>query len=341
MTYNHAAFITQALDSVLAQQTTFPIEILVGEDDSTDGTRDIVKQYAEGHAGLIRPFFNRRKDVIQIEGLPTGRRNLVNNLRNARGEYVALLEGDDYWIDPAKLQRQVECLDARPDCSFCFHRAWVLDDETGNQRRFHDLFFSIGDRTEFSVEDLLLRWVVPSASVMFRKSMLKPFPGWYFQTFSGDQALQLLLAHEGNGLMLDAFMSVYRRHPGGISNRLLGVVRQRSWARMHHAFNAMHGYRYDAHLARRLAQEFSMTARPDPHLALRPLTALKDLQLSLLYGRRAGELSLAQCLAQAVKWCRLFARVAASKTARRLRGMIGHPRASTGSPGTSGTSTRG
>jgi glycosyltransferase involved in cell wall biosynthesis len=80
-TYNHAPFIGEAIEGVLAQQTDFPIEIIIGEDDSTDGTRDIVRQYAQRHPELIKPFFNDRANVIFIDGRPTGRWNFMNNVR--------------------------------------------------------------------------------------------------------------------------------------------------------------------------------------------------------------------------------------------------------------------
>src|SRR5690606_24113344 len=114
-TYNHAPYIAQALDSVLMQETDFDFEILLGEDESTDGTREICQEYARQHPDKIRLFLNSRENVIYINGRPTGRWNFMNNLRHVRGEYVALLDGDDYWTDPRKLQKQVDVLDASPE----------------------------------------------------------------------------------------------------------------------------------------------------------------------------------------------------------------------------------
>ncbi|RPI20802.1 MAG: glycosyltransferase, partial [Actinobacteria bacterium] len=119
-TYNQRRTIAQAIDSVLVQETSFPVEILVGEDESSDGTRDIVLDYARRYPH-IHVLLNRREDVITIDGRPTGRWNFANNLRHVRGQYVALLEGDDYWTSPHKLQKQADFLDAFPDCALCFH----------------------------------------------------------------------------------------------------------------------------------------------------------------------------------------------------------------------------
>ena len=113
-TYNHEKFISQALDSVLMQKTDFDFEVLVGEDDSPDNTRDIVKKYARRYPDKLRLFLNDRKNVIYINGRPTGRWNFINNIRHAKGEYIALLDGDDCWTDPNKLQVQVDFLENNP-----------------------------------------------------------------------------------------------------------------------------------------------------------------------------------------------------------------------------------
>ena len=107
MTYNHAGFIAQALDSVLTQRTGFHYEILISEDRSTDGTRETVISYAEKHPGRIRLLLSERNlhsNTVVSRGI-----------RVARGEYVALLDGDDYWVSPDKLQKQVDFLDAHPE----------------------------------------------------------------------------------------------------------------------------------------------------------------------------------------------------------------------------------
>src|SRR5690606_33338178 len=103
VTYQHARFIAKCLDCILDQKTNFPIEILVGEDESTDGTRGICQKYSQTHPDHIRLFLRSRKDVIHIMGKPTGRANFLGLLSEANGKYVAFCEGDDYWTDPLKL----------------------------------------------------------------------------------------------------------------------------------------------------------------------------------------------------------------------------------------------
>ena len=114
LTYNHEKFIAQAIESVLIQRTNFPIELVVGEDCSTDGTREIVRRYAAARPDIIRLVFHE-KNVGAYE-------NGQDVLAACQGEYIALLEGDDYWTSPDKLQRQADYLDAQPACALCFHR---------------------------------------------------------------------------------------------------------------------------------------------------------------------------------------------------------------------------
>ena len=107
-TYQHVRFIKSCLDGILMQETPFNFEILIGEDESTDGTRDICLEYAERFPGKIRLFLHKRENNIKVDGVPTGRFTFLYNLFSANGKYIALCDGDDYWKDPLKLQKQVE-----------------------------------------------------------------------------------------------------------------------------------------------------------------------------------------------------------------------------------------
>ena len=118
--YNHAPYIAQALESFLAQDV--PIEILVHDDASTDGTQDILRDYARRYPDVVRPLFeteNQYSRGVAID--PTF------NYPRARGKYIALCEGDDCWCDPHKLRRQVDYMEAHPDCTFCFTNGVIRD----------------------------------------------------------------------------------------------------------------------------------------------------------------------------------------------------------------------
>ena len=216
-TYNHEAYIARALDSILMQETNFEIEIILGEDESSDGTRDICIDYAHRYPDRIRLFLRSRKDVITINGLVTGRYNFIQNLNAARGQYIALLDGDDYWTDPQKLQKQADLLDAHPEYAICFHSVDEIDDRGVYIRTVRPS----GRKPAYSVHDLLKGNFIPALSVMFRNSPEHhPLPTW-FQTISyADWPLHILNATHGDIGYIDEVMGVYRRHAGGITQHI-------------------------------------------------------------------------------------------------------------------------
>lgn len=213
-TYQHAAFIGECLDSILMQQTNFPIEILIGEDDSTDGTREICQAYAKAHPDSIKLFLRERKDVIYINGKPTGRSNLKRLIAEAGGRYIALCEGDDYWVDPLKLQKQVDILERDESVSLVFHNVWVRHDES---RYDHFLNYGlVGDR--FSALEVFSReWFVGTASICVRSGPLKKALEGFDFAMTADMVMQFHAALEGDFLFVDEVACIYRRSSGGLS----------------------------------------------------------------------------------------------------------------------------
>lgn len=215
-TYNHANYIEKCLDSLLDQQTSFNYEILIGEDQSSDGTREICQKYAEAYPDKIRLFLHDRANNIKINGRPTGRFNWLYNLYSARGKYIALCEGDDYWIDSSKLQKQVDVLQKEKEVIACFTNARIEQDrelqtynETYRKAKRGDEYFSF-DRIALKGGGLF-----PTASFVFRNT-IKEFPDFMVQRQSGDRALSLLLASAGEFKYLDEVTCVYRVHAGGL-----------------------------------------------------------------------------------------------------------------------------
>jgi glycosyltransferase involved in cell wall biosynthesis len=206
ITYNHERFIDQAITSVLEQQTSFPIELVIGEDCSTDGTRARVVAWAARCPDIIRPLLHRRNMG------PGSNYDAV--LRACRGEYVANLEGDDYWTDPSKLQQQVDCLDHHPGASLCFHKVAEYDDQLGTVKRITPLEEQYR-RSGLSAEEMLHHHVTQSNSKVWRRKFLP-----HFRHVRGvrqlDRALDVILALQGEVLFIDKVMSVYRLHAGGI-----------------------------------------------------------------------------------------------------------------------------
>ncbi len=166
ITYNHAKYIKSALDGFLKQHTDFDYEILIHDDCSTDGTTEIIKDYAERYPDIIFPLYEDENQWVK------GRRgNLEFNYPRARGKYIALCEGDDYWIDEYKLQKQVEYLENHPECGLCY-TSFDIKNET-NGRITNDLFRSnpkIFPRLDSSVEDFLIlkRYMCPPSWLLRR-----------------------------------------------------------------------------------------------------------------------------------------------------------------------------
>lgn len=128
-TYQHVNYIRDCLDGILMQKTDFSFEILLGEDASTDGTREFCIEYAQKHPDKIRLFLHSRENNIKVNGQPTGRFNLLYNFSKAHGKYIALCEGDDYWTDPYKLQKQVDFLEMNAGFVLSYTNCDIFDEQ--------------------------------------------------------------------------------------------------------------------------------------------------------------------------------------------------------------------
>jgi glycosyltransferase involved in cell wall biosynthesis len=186
LTYNHGPFIAQALNSILLQQVNFEYEIVIGEDCSQDNTREIVLSYQKNNPDKIRIFLSKKP----LNDGKSGRLNFVRNLKACRGEYVALLDGDDYWTAPHKLQKQVDFLDDNPRYAICFHDAIRLY-ENGSQRPW---LYPGGKKEVYSLADLAVGNFIPTCSTMFRNRLFSEFPGWYYEVSMGDWPLHIINA---------------------------------------------------------------------------------------------------------------------------------------------------
>ena len=170
-TYRHARFIAQCLDGIVNQVTKFPIEVIVGEDGSDDGTTELCIQYAEKYPNLIRLFI-RDRSLSQYRSAEGNviRFNGVWNRMSARGKYIAMCEGDDYWIDPLKLQKQVDFLEANPEYGMCYTNFNIYRQDSGKME--YDVFTSRN-------RDFPIRYNTPEEFVL-RKGYVCP-PSWVFR----------------------------------------------------------------------------------------------------------------------------------------------------------------
>lgn len=217
ITYNHVRYIAQAIESILAQRTNFKFEILIGEDESSDGTREIVLDYHGRYPEQIKLFLHDRKDVIYVNGKATGRWNFIDTLSRARGKYIAFLEGDDFWTDSLKLQKQVDLMEAHPEYSLCGHWVSCVDDDG---KLFSPPFFVISGEScpeVFSVKQALTGTPLHFNSLVFRNFNLLKHPLYplLLKLPIADCPVMLLLLGNGDGYCLKEKMSAYRVHAGG------------------------------------------------------------------------------------------------------------------------------
>lgn len=211
ITYNHEEYIAQAIESVLEQKTDFFFEIIIGEDESSDNTRKIVIDYKNRYPDKIKLVFNDRSNVIHINGRPTGRWNLIQTLAAATGKYIAVLEGDDYWTNPLKLQKQVALLEDNPEFAISGHLVQPVSaygEPAGNML--------IGETCprEFSVQHAFSTPPVHTSSLVFRNYDLTKNKGYpYLYTLpAADGLIIMMLLSYGQGYLFDEVWSAYRLH---------------------------------------------------------------------------------------------------------------------------------
>jgi len=207
ISFNQERTIAQAIKGVLDQQTKFEFELVIGDDCSTDSTPEIIRSYA-------KEFPNRIRVLPREQNMgDKGARNFADAYLNCKGKYVALLEGDDYWTCPEKLQRQVEALDQHPDWAICFHNVRRLYVDTENPATE----FPGAEHPEVStIEDLLKDNFIQTCSIVVRNEIIKEFPDWYFLPGPGDWFFSLLNAQRGHIGYLPEVMATYRVHANGI-----------------------------------------------------------------------------------------------------------------------------
>lgn len=264
ITYNHERFITKAIESVLAQRTSFPIELVIGDDASSDDT-----------CQQIEVLKAQAPEVVRLLSRPTNigmHRNIEGVLEECRGEFVAFLEGDDYWICEEKLQMQVDLLRARDDAVGVFHPAW--EDSREMEGVFHPapILDSLGRETavwgppesytrEIRTQEFLYAldgdvigralvpgWI-PSASVMMRRDAIPDLPDSFRKLRMRDWPMWIFASLRGPWLCLPKVMAVYRMHDGGAWCGLSNAERYRGAAELLHT------------LAVELPQPFSAIAR--------------------------------------------------------------------------------
>lgn len=205
LAYNHEDFIAQALSSVLMQEVNFDYEIVVGEDFSTDATRSVLLDFLEKYPGKIKVILHDRNVGMHA--------NFASVLKACSGEYVAILEADDFWTDSGKLQKQVDLMERDKSFSECFHKVTTIYQD-GKQAP-HD--FPVGlMRAEYGLDDIVSEFFIPTLSVLFRRSVVSNLPAEFYDVSNPDWFIHILCAEKGRVAFIDEVMGVYRVHEGGV-----------------------------------------------------------------------------------------------------------------------------
>lgn len=214
-TYQHKKFISQCLEGILMQRTTFPYEIIVGEDESIDGTREICYEYAKKYPEKIRLFLRDRStsQYYDDQGHFICRFNGYWTRLASRGKYIAMCEGDDYWTDPLKLQKQVNFLELHPEVAICHHNMKVMYEDVPGETRL----WNGPDQAPIStILDLAQGNFISTASCMYRNAV-NSFSSIIIAVGEvGDYFLHMENARTGKIGYLKDVMGVYRVHQGGV-----------------------------------------------------------------------------------------------------------------------------
>lgn len=206
ITYNHAPYIRQCLDGFMMQQTDFAYEVLIHDDASTDGTTEIIKEYETKYPDIIKPIYEEENQWVK------GRKgSAVFNFPRAKGKYIALCEGDDYWTDPLKLQKQVDFLEDNHNYVMCSHNYDYYYQNTGCLDKVKE------DNDQIYSFEYLIKggWLFHPLTVVFRRSAMSLTQLNAYSNMM-DAVLFYHLLQRGDGYYMGRNMAVYRIHNGGV-----------------------------------------------------------------------------------------------------------------------------
>lgn len=214
ITYNHEPYIRQCLEGFVMQKTNFRFVAIIHDDASTDGTAAIIREYEEKYPDIIKPIYETENQYSKRDGSLCCIMNEAVDATNCK--YIALCEGDDYWIDPLKLQKQVDFLEANSEYSMCFTNAEVKCEE-GVPKSTIKPYNNIQER-EYTGGEIFRHWTVPTASVVYRNYYLEgEYPPRDKRLIVGDTPLFLWLSSKGKLWCINEKTIVYRRNMGGFT----------------------------------------------------------------------------------------------------------------------------
>lgn len=201
--YNKAKHINKCIESILMQKTAFTFNIILGEDYSTDETREICQYYKSQYPNKII-LLDRKRNLGQVQ-------NYYDTINNATGKYVSLMDADDFWIDPLKLNKQVSYLEKNQNVSITFHNAFVYNYEIPNNLRLFN-----ADLHKPTIKNVISTWLMATSTIVFRNGILD-FPQWVYETSNPDLLIQLLLSSVGDIVYFKEPMGVYLLNESGLT----------------------------------------------------------------------------------------------------------------------------
>lgn len=220
LAYNHEQYIHDTLDGFIMQKTDFPFVAIVHDDASTDGTTPIIRKYAEKYPDIILPIFESKNKYSEHDG---SLQKIIKETRAVtRAKYIAMCEGDDYWTDPFKLQKQVDFLESHPEYSMCFHSVNVLHQNTSQINTDCNLI----EEREYTAKEIFNKWVIPTCSVVMTYECIqnkKNHPDFIV----GDNVLWASCISHGKIYGMNEKMGVYRRVGSGWTAHASGSRKQR------------------------------------------------------------------------------------------------------------------
>lgn len=210
LAYNHEHYIADAIEGFLNQKTKFNYEIIIHEDASTDTTKEIIKEYEMKYPDMIKPIYQSENQYSK------GVNPVLLLQEQVRGKYVAICEGDDYWLDAGKLQKQIEYMEENPTCTFCFHNGYVKDENSNKglhpivpwMPENHKMYSNKNRR--YNAGELQLLGYIPTGSFLFPKTVIDNPPQWFFEAPVLDNAIKLLATSKGYAYYMNDLMCVYR-----------------------------------------------------------------------------------------------------------------------------------
>jgi glycosyltransferase involved in cell wall biosynthesis len=253
ITYNHKKYIAEAIESILNQKTNFKYKIYIGDDCSTDGTSEICQEFKIKNPEKI-DLVIRTKNI----GASKNALSIYERCFSSGAKYTAILDGDDYWTDPLKLQKQFDFMENNPDFSLCFHNCLIKQEYSHKESLPPSLFNGVMNKEFYSIEDVLDKLLMAVGSIFFRNEFINPLPKWYTEIIFGDLPLIILLAGKGKIKYLDFTGSVYRMNDAGIGKEFSGKFLAEGKIFLYKKIDAHFDYRYSEQIAPYLSKNYLM-----------------------------------------------------------------------------------